>query len=85
MSRRHISQREAHALSKRVDELERERDEQRSRWASDYPGGTHIGTLSYQRDWFSGRLEIAHALKHAIVVKPGDCDGKIYFYALPLP
>lgn len=83
MSRRHISQREAHELAKRVDELERERDQQRSRWARGYPGGTHLGSITREHDWFAGKLEGAAALNHAIVAKPND-TGKIDFYALPL-
>ena len=84
MGRRHISQREAHQLAKRVEELERERDQQRSRWANDYPGGKHLGYISRDRDWFSGLLEGAAMLNHAIVAKPNHA-GKIDFYALPLP
>ena len=82
--RRHISQREAHQLEKRVEELERERDQQRSRWASSYPGGKHLGSITRERDWFAGMLEGAAMLNHAIVAKPNDA-GKIDFYALALP
>lgn len=82
--RRHISQREAQALAKRVDELEREREQQRSRWAIDYPGGKRLGHINRERDWFAGILEGASMLNHAIVAKPND-TGKIDFYALPLP
>lgn len=82
MSRRQISQREAHALAKRVEELEAERNAQRNRWARDYPGGTHIGGITRERDWLSGRIEAARMLGHAIVATE-DNDGTIKFYALP--
>lgn len=84
MSRRHISQNEAHALAKRVQLLESERFAQRRAWARDYPGGVHLGSLSRERDWFSGSLEAAQKLSHAIVATV-DEHGKINFYALPLP
>jgi len=85
MSRRHISQHEAHALAKRVTELESERNSQRNRWAKSYPfGGVLIGTVIRDRDWLSGRMEAAHLLGHAVVATTGN-DGNIQFYALPLP
>ncbi len=84
MSRRHISQREAHRLEKLVAELERQQNRQRFRWAQDHPGGTHLGYIKRDRDWFSGRLECAAKLGHAIVAKPDD-NGQIDFYALELP
>lgn len=84
MSARIISQREAHRLVKRVQKLEDERDRQRRRWSSEYPGGTHLGYISHERDWFSGRLEAAQILKHAIVCRVDD-SGKINFYACELP
>lgn len=82
--RKAISQREARALRKRVAELERERDEQRNRWANFFPGGTHIGTLLAQRDWLRGRIEGARMLGHAVVVTAPNNDGNLEFYALPL-
>ncbi|MCC7126435.1 MAG: hypothetical protein IT178_16415 [Acidobacteria bacterium] len=41
-----ISQREAHRLRKRVAELERLIDEQHRDWSRDWPGGTHILTVT---------------------------------------
>ena len=84
MSRRYISQREAHALAKRVTKLESERDAQRTRWAQSYPGGVSLGMVTRDRDWLSGRMEAAHLLGHAVVATTGN-DGNIQFYALPLP
>ena len=82
MSRRHISQREAHSLAKRVAELENEREEQRSRWARGYPGGINLGTLTLERTWLFGRVEAARMLNHAVILTTQD-DGKINLYALP--
>lgn len=84
MSARIISQREAHRIEKRVQELENERDKQRRRWSREYPGGTHLGFITRDRDWFNGRLEAAQALHHAIVCTVED-SGKINFYACELP
>ncbi len=81
MSRKYISQRESHRLLMRVQILETERAQQRSNWTSEYPGGDHLGNLIRKRDWFSGRLEAAQLLGHAIVAKIKD-DGTITFYAL---
>lgn len=84
MSRRIISQRVARELSKRVVALEGERNQQRSGWSGDYPGGTNIGSLKRERDWLAGRIEAARMLGHAIVVTHRG-DGELLFYALPLP
>lgn len=84
MSRRHISQREAHVLAKRVAELESEQNTQRERWAREYPGGVLLGKIIRERDWFSGRMEAVGLLGHAVVARVAD-DGDIKFYALPLP
>ena len=84
MSRRHISQNEAHALAKRVELMEIERQQQRRAWARDYVGGISLGYIKRERDWLAGRLEGAHRLKHAVVATVDDA-GTISFYALPLP
>lgn len=78
-----ISQREARRLKKRVDELEEAIRAQRRRWAN-WPGGTLLGSIQRERDWLSGRLEGVRALEHAIVCIPME-DGRISFYACPLP
>lgn len=82
MSRRNISQREAHKLLKRVQELEEAFNKQRSKWSQQFFGGTHLGNIKRERDWFAGRLEAARELGNAIVCKCGE-DGSISFYALP--
>ena len=79
-----ISQREARRLKRRVEELEHERRSQRARWASDYPGGVMLGRLTRDKDWLTGRIDGAHMLGHAVVVRQ-DESGAIAFHALPLP
>ena len=79
-----ISQREARRLKRRVEILEGIIKRQRNNWSEDYPGGTHLGKLTRERDWLSGRIESARMLGHAIVVTEHK-DGVINFYALRLP
>lgn len=79
-----ISQREARRFKKRAKELEDQLDRQRRRWSSEYVGGVHLGNLLRDRDWFSGRIESARMLGHAVVVTE-EGDGKLNFFALPLP
>lgn len=78
-----ISQAEARRLKRRVVELEDERRAQRRRWASEYPGGVHLGSLSRNKDWLTGRIDGAHMLGHAVVIRQND-DGDLHFFALPL-
>ena len=77
-----ISQRQAREYRRRANELEDQLDSQRRRWNAEYVGGTHLGTLTYERDWFIGRIESARMLGHAVVVTE-EGDGKLKFYALP--
>lgn len=79
-----ISQREARALRKRVEELTNERNMQRRAWGRQYPGGVHLGTLGIDDTWFRGRIEGARLLGHAVIVTE-ESDGKLKFFALPLP
>lgn len=79
-----ISQREARRLKARVEKLESIIKSQRARWHNEYPGGTHIGTLTRDRDWLSGRIEGARLMRHAVVVTETG-SGKLDFYALPHP
>ena len=81
MSRRHISQNEAHRLEKELIVLKRERRCERQAWSREYPGGTSLGEIKRDRDWFAGKLEAARALGFAIVAIPGE-DGSIRFDAL---
>ena len=77
-----ISQREARRLKKRVTELEDVINRQRRKWSADYVGGVHLGELTRERDWLTGRIEGARMLSHAVVVTE-ESDGKLNFYALP--
>ena len=79
-----ISQREARRFKKRVQGLETQLDDQRRRWGAKYVGGVYLGSLTRDRDWFSGRVESARMLGHAVVVTE-ESDGKLNFFALPLP
>ena len=80
-----ISQREERRLRKRVDELETVLYRQKCRWAADFPGGTHLGTISMpERGWLRGRIEAARMLNHAVVVTVPNSDNNVEFYALPL-
>jgi hypothetical protein len=77
-----ISQREAHALRRRVKQLEWEMELQRNVWSSEYPGGTHLGSVSWDAmEHIASAVYVAALLGHAIVAKP---DGKKTFnlYAL---
>ena len=77
MARRHISQREARAALKRVDELEEQRNAQVRSWTSDYPG-MHIASWSPE-DWFYHTIKTARRLGRPVVVTHAD-GGKIHFY-----
>ena len=76
-----ISQREARRLRARVKELEEVRAAERRAYSRNYPGGTHLGSLTLDADWFRGRLEAAQLLKHPLVVVIEGTQCK--FYALP--
>lgn len=78
-----ISQAEARRLKKRVKQLEEERKRQLNRWASEYPGGVFLGRVSRTKDWLTGRIDAAHMLGHAVVVRQSEA-GEISFHALPI-
>lgn len=80
--RKPISQTEARALRRRVKELE-DRDEARMRrYGTTYPGGTHLGNVSWDTDiHLASAVYTAQILGHVIVCK---ADGKhtIQLYAV---
>lgn len=81
-----FSQREARRLRKRVDELESQIRKQHNNWSSDWPGGVHIGSISWAaRDITVARIETARKLGHAVVATDADDGKRIEFRALPLP
>lgn len=76
-----ISQAEARRLKRRVRELEQTQRNQRNVWSKDYPGGTHILTMTVTSDYVKGAIKTAQRLSHTVVVK---CfNGELLFYALP--
>jgi len=77
-----ISQREARALRKRVNELETVLDRQRNAWADSWPGGVNITTFSADRE-IQVAIRTARSLNHACVVVLKS-DGHIAVYALPI-
>lgn len=78
-----ISQREAHRLRARVEELELREHARRNVWSRKYPGGAHIGSLSLKNTGsdVDARIHVARLLKHAVVVV--DDGDDLCFYALP--
>lgn len=81
-----ISQREARRLRKRVEELERQQNQQRSRWAQEFVGGTQIATDQHgnAQSPVPVAVRTARMLRHAVVVV-GDETANLRFFALPLP
>lgn len=83
MKRKVISQREARALKRRVDELESMIRRQRVTYAATYPGGTHLGYVSWNSaEHIASAIYTAQRLGHAVVAV---ADGQLKFnlYAIP--
>jgi hypothetical protein len=81
-----ISQREARRLRARVAELEQTINAQHRSWVSDWPGGTHICSLSWTAEQITvARISTARRLGHAVVATDADDGKRIEFRALPLP
>lgn len=79
-----FSQREARRLQKRVDELEKQLNDQRYAWAREWPGGTHLGTIDCTSKIYDTQVLVARKLGHAVVLTYHQAD-KLEMYALPLP
>lgn len=63
-----ISQREARQLRKRVANLEKMIEQQNNCYVLDYPGGAHIGTVSWEHDThIASSVYTARRLGHAVV------------------
>lgn len=78
MARRHISQREARAAVKRVDELETLRAKERTSWVSDYPRGVYLA--HWEPDaWLFHSVKTARRLGFPVVVTHDD-NGKLHFH-----
>lgn len=83
--RNSISQREARALRREVEQLRRERDRQRSAWAAEYPGGVNIAQATYgsSTEFLPAVIHNSRKLGHAVVCLT---DGAtVRYFALPLP
>ena len=81
-----ISQREARALRKRVAELEQMERDRRKFWSRNYPGGTHIGSITWNDpSLVCEAAYTARKLGHAVVAVPADDRKTMMLYALPLP
>jgi len=78
-----INQAEAKRLRRRVRELEDLEAQREHAWATDYPGGTHIGSADFTAlPKEISAITTARKLKHAVVIVP---DGNtVRFYALRL-
>lgn len=84
MPQKAISQAEARALKKRVDELDDAEENRRNKWIRDYPGGTNIATLTWSDAQLTiAQIDTARLLGHAIVVV-NDGHRGLRFYALPI-
>jgi hypothetical protein len=77
-----ISQREARALRKRVNEMETVLDRQRNAWADSWPDGVNIATFAVDRE-INAAIRTARRLNHACVVVLKS-DGDIAVFALPI-
>jgi hypothetical protein len=83
MKRKMISQREARALKRRVDELESMIQRQRSTYAATYPGGTHLGDVFWDSaNHTASAVYTAQRLGHAVVAVS---DGQMLFHLYALP
>lgn len=82
MAAKHISQRDARNLRKRVATLEAEREAQRRAWSTEWPGGTHITSVAAPAAEASA-IRTARRLRHAVVATVRD-NGEVLFYALPV-
>lgn len=80
---RKISQREARSLKKRVAELEAVLQRQRAAYATQWPGGTHVDTMTVKSEEFH-IVHTARKLGHAVVLVPSEYP-KLHVYACPLP
>lgn len=78
-----ISQREAHRLRKRVEELEQHERQRNRRWCDEYPGGVHIGSEQLTVENYSA-VDTARRLGHAVVIVPTGKDRYAYLYGIKL-
>lgn len=82
MARRHISQREALRLRRRVAVLEQERERAQLRWKADWPG-RQLWTADID-PLVAESIRTAQALGFPCVVRV-DCDKRLRVYAVQWP
>lgn len=74
--RRHISQREAHRLQRRVKQLESEQTRRKSRWVSDYPG-PQISSVEVPREVFTAVEAVKRVGLPVVAVIHDYTTGKV--------
>lgn len=85
MKRKLISQREARQWKRRAEDLKALIQRQRSTYAEEYLGGTHLGHVSWAGDThIASAVYTAKRLGHAVVAV-SDGSRKFNLYALPHP
>ncbi len=84
MARRHISQRDAWATAKRLEELEHQIERQRSQWSQEFVRGAEIARAKWESaDFAPVAIRTARKLGHAVVCVADD-SGLVRFVALPI-
>lgn len=78
--RRKISQRQARRTAKLLDSLQTRHNAMVSRWATEWPGGVHIDTISVNNAE-ACIVETATKCGHVGIVKRGEGD-KLNVYAV---
>ncbi len=83
MGAKHISQREARLLRKRVAELEARERRRRQTWSQEWFGGVQIASATWTEDVSTPvAIRTAINLSHAVVCT-SDNDATVRFIALP--
>lgn len=82
MTGRRISQRQAREWRRQLDDFEQREDWRANAWASEWPGGVHIGQ-AVMPDRLAGCIEAARKLGHAVVVTTAGGNA-VNFYAISL-
>lgn len=82
-----ISQREAHALKRRVEELQAAERQRISAWSSEWPRGVHLSNvLMSEGTSICREVLTARKLRHAVVVVPAATGNsrELSLIAVPL-
>ena len=78
---KHISQREARRLRKRVYELETKQWKMFDAWVRDFPDGVHVAALGPIDPTVLASIKTSRMLGHAVVAV--DYQNALHFYAVP--